>query len=1096
MDAIEIRRLIDDGAYSSAAQAARDAMARIEKGASTPLRFAVLALWIEASLELGKGTDQECLARAAEVVSLSEREAAKPAEHARALSLLASVRLERGEVAQARPLSEKALEIRKRLLGDDDPETAESLELAASICVDEGRLADARPLYEQALRVYETKLGSAHRATAATLNQLGAVLRRQGEYGAAQALVERGLAIRREVLRPMHPEIAQSLNTLATVLLDKGQYREALVRYEEALAIRERTFGDEHPLVAQVLNNIGAVRTRLGDLAGAKLLYERALELRSRALGAEHPDVALNMNTLAATLYALGDFAGARKLYERASEIRERKLGPDHPDLATSFNNLAALLQATGDLPDAETLFRKALAIRERRLGPEHPLVAQSLQNLARLQLDQHQLREASGLLERSLEIREKALGPRNAQVAVSLSGLASLRRAEGNRADARRLEGRALEIRRAALGPEHLDVSGSYLMLGTLALEEGDVNGARAAMELALQIRERGLGEDHPQVAPPLVGLAAALARAGETQRALEAALRAEDISRRHLAVTARSLPERQALRYAATRASGLEWALSLAAREPTPSSIERVWDALVRSRALVLDEMAARLRSLAGRDTPELTPLLQAWQSARERYATLVLRGPGGEAADRYRGLVDEARRESEALERNLSEASALFRADRNRSLLGLAEIRAALPPGTALVAFARFRDHARGAALPSGKAGEPPEEYLAFLATGPTSTPRLVRLGAADSIDALIRQWRDAVSAGAPETALNRVGALLRRRVWDPVAGQLDGSELVLVVPDGAFHLLPLGALPVPDGRYLMEAGPTLHMLSAERDLVRPDQQRATGAALAVGGVAFDAGGGPLVRPSAGAGCSDLSGVRFADLPGTRSEVEDLKRVWQRSGRSGLVELAGGRATESAIRRSVEGKSLIHFATHGFFLGGNCAAAPASTRGIGGVSALQDTQPASRRLDSPLLLSGLAFAGANRRGALTEDDGVLTASEVAALDLSSVEWAVLSACDTGLGEISASEGVLGLRRAFQVAGARSIIMSAWSVDDVSTREWMRFLYDGLLLRGRATAEAVRQASLAALHARRARGESASPFFWAAFIAAGDWR
>ena len=130
------------------------------------------------------------------------------------------------------------------------------------------------------------------------------------------------------------------------------------------------------------------------------------------------------------------------------------------------------------------------------------------------------------------------------------------------------------------------------------------------------------------------------------------------------------------------------------------------------------------------------------------------------------------------------------------------------------------------------------------------------------------------------------------------------------------------------------------------------------------------------------------------------------------------------------------------------------------------------------------------------AARRPAHDEDDGILTAEEVASLNLEGVEWAVLSACDTGVGEIKAGEGVFGLRRAFQVAGARTVVMSLWSVDDQATRAWMRALYEGRFQKQLCTADAVHAASLAVLAARRAKHQSTHPFYWAGFVAAGDWR
>ncbi len=141
--------------------------------------------------------------------------------------------------------------------------------------------------------------------------------------------------------------------------------------------------------------------------------------------------------------------------------------------------------------------------------------------------------------------------------------------------------------------------------------------------------------------------------------------------------------------------------------------------------------------------------------------------------------------------------------------------------------------------------------------------------------------------------------------------------------------------------------------------------------------------------------------------------------------------------------------------------------------------------------------MLLSGLAFAGANRRRLADPgaDDGILTAEEIAVLDLSHVQWAVLSGCETGLGRVQDGEGVMGLRRAFELAGAETLIMSLWKVEDASTREWMHELYEQRL-HGRSTPEAIREASLSLLQARLAQGRSTHPFYWGAFVAAGGWR
>jgi CHAT domain-containing protein len=205
---------------------------------------------------------------------------------------------------------------------------------------------------------------------------------------------------------------------------------------------------------------------------------------------------------------------------------------------------------------------------------------------------------------------------------------------------------------------------------------------------------------------------------------------------------------------------------------------------------------------------------------------------------------------------------------------------------------------------------------------------------------------------------------------------------------------------------------------------------------------------------------------------------------------------VQLEGVAASEAAFKAAAPGKRVLHLATHGFFLGGRCPSAAAAA-GESRARAISSGDALPRVAgENPLLLSGLALAGANRRAAVAagEEDGILTAEEIAGLDLRGVEIVVLSACDTGVGEVKAGEGVLGLRRAFAVAGVRTVIMSLWPVDDRTAPAWMRALYAARWARGLETAEAVRAADLELLGARREKGLSTHPYYWAGFIAAGD--
>jgi CHAT domain-containing protein len=379
--------------------------------------------------------------------------------------------------------------------------------------------------------------------------------------------------------------------------------------------------------------------------------------------------------------------------------------------------------------------------------------------------------------------------------------------------------------------------------------------------------------------------------------------------------------------------------------------------------------------------------------------------------------------------------------------------------------------------------------------------------------------IQRPAHAVCGPVEEEAYRKAGRALRQRIWDPVARELGDPDRIFVVPDGPLHLVSVSSLPKDDDRYWIDESSPITYLSAERDLepVTTDGVRGEGL-LAMGNVDFDAplsalssepvrppsadrqSDGSSVRRGSRPECSEFASVRFEHLPASAGEIATIEGIW-RSGTtddaSGPITLTGAMASETSFKERAPGHRVVHLATHGFFLGGDCVSVVAGSRGVGAVVSERD-KPGPVVGENPLLLTGLAMAGANRRSSAGEAvaDGILTAEEIAVLDLSGVEWAVLSACDTGLGEIRAGEGVLGLRRAFEVSGVGTLIMSLWSVEDRSAQEWMTSLYEARYLRNASTATAVHDASRHVLDVRRASGESDHPFYWAGFVAAGDWR
>jgi tetratricopeptide (TPR) repeat protein len=295
----------------------------------------------------------------------------------------------------------------------------------------------ARPLFQRALAIREKVVGPEHPLTAASLNNLARVLWDEGDLAGAQPLFERSLAIRERTLGPDHARTAASLNNLSSLLQSRGDPVGARPLSERALAICERTLGPEHPRTAASLANLARVLRDLREFDAARPIAERALAIRERLLGPEHPRTAASLNNLASVLHGQGEVERARELFERALAICENVLGPEHPYTAVTLNNVALLHWAERDLARARPLFERALEIRENVLGPAHPLTATSLEGLANVLRAQGESAAAQALHERALEIQEQALRAKHLDAAASLDGLANVFRDQGDLAEA-----------------------------------------------------------------------------------------------------------------------------------------------------------------------------------------------------------------------------------------------------------------------------------------------------------------------------------------------------------------------------------------------------------------------------------------------------------------------------------------------------------------------------------------------------------------------------------------------------------------------------------------------------------------------------------
>lgn len=1097
-----ITNLLDRGRGIEAENVARLLLAKVEDtlGPDTLEAAAVLDLLGRAVRRSSTVTVAEKAAMAERAVDIKEK-ALEPFDPDLATSLtnLAIQRTLAGNPAQGKALLDRAIAIREKAFGADDLMVAATLGSLAGVLMtlrdDEG----AKSVLERVLTIRESKYGAAHIETIRTLFKIAIFYAEIADYVGARRYYDRALTAAEQTLGANHPMVLEILLREAIVLSEGlGDYAGSARLNERVVRQAEQVFGPNDPRVTTALRNLALDERDLGHYAAAKSLATRSLSIAERVYGPKHPDVAGSLHTLATVLAAQGDYGAALQAFERATHINEEILRPANPEVSRASWFIRNLFPVSDYDTDDIPLFEQAIANREAATGLAGAGAADSLTNLAAILSTVDEYKRTRPLFERALAAQQKAYGPDHPDVAAAATTLGDVVAHAGDPVAARPLYERALHILEQSLGPDHPRVA--ELLLRLAASPSGDGNRSMELETRALAIQEQHLGPAHPDVADTLSRLSLLELQGGAIGDAFTAAARADNIQREHIRLTARTLSERQALAYATTATPALDVILTVVTGTTDRETVSRAWNALIQSRGIVFDEMADRHRAVSATEDPTVVALTNTLAEAQQRLSAAVVRGIRNDPPDRYRRVLDEAHRDKERAERALAEQSMSVRRDQARKRAGVAELSTTLSSRDGLIGFARYTRYRAGPidhAVSRPGAGEP--AYLAFVLRG-DAAPAVVPLGAAADIDGLVSQMQRQITqetlAGGRATprgelAYRRVAEELRARIWDSLQPHLAGIARVFIVPDGALHLINFAALPASASRYLVETGPVIHYLSTERDLIEAESTTPhNGGLLAIGNPAFDeADSSPSVGQFRGgrSGCVDFRAMRFAGLPASLNEITEVVNLWSGANRE-TERLIGAAATERAFKTRAAGHRVLHLATHGFFIEGRCTSALDA-------SALPRSANVAR--ENPLLLSGLVLAGANRRDAVAPDqeDGVLTAEEVAALNLSGVEWAVLSGCDTGVGEIRAGEGVFGLRRAFQLAGARTVIMSLWPVEDQSTQQWMAALY-GNRLRNLSTADAVRNASLSVLRDRRARGASTHPLYWAAFVATGDWR
>lgn len=859
------------------------------------------------------------------------------------------------------------------------------------------------------------------------------------------------------------------------------------------------------------------------DNAGAALsLTQQAVQVAQATWGAQDAHVGLSLDTLGNIEADLGNYSGAEAAFRQALAIDLKTLGATNIQTAHVMADLGKLYGSHGQFGRADQLFHEALPVYLKEYGQADVGVAEIVFNAADVLLSEAHFAGSSAEAESKYNaatngftlaaaIYQKAKGDSSVGLAHCYDRLAAIAEDGGGHAVAEKLHKRALEILEKAYGPDSMQLTDSLEGLARVYKDEQHLAEAEPIYQRVLTIEQAHLKPDNPGLRDAQADLAGLYYFAGKPAQAAPYFQAYLGNLMDEFRANAATMSERERLIYLAAfhNAYPLFFSFVLKYHGQMPELAGQMYDALIEEKGLIAESAAAMRAAVAASGDQQAVAMLDKLASDKAQLADLSASTAGNRGQQ-----ASQLQQEANTLEQRLMKGSAAMIEQKAQNAATWRDVQKALKPGESAVEVIRFQ-YETGIAVTGDLI------YVALVVTPESKEPELVVLGEAKVLEAgPMLAYRDDVGqtrgfkAAAAPAGPGKAGILANTNAayaafWKPLEPALGGAKRVYISPDGVLDTIPIGLMADGDGKMVMEKY-QLRILNSTKDLLLPARVAQLKSALLVGNPKFDltatqqrtaiaklrggaTGVGANLQQSAipaenaaqtASRGGELKGGDLNPLPGTQVEVDTVDKLLKSAGWR-TTEFTGDLALKEAVTQA-HGPRVVHLATHGFFLTDEELTANAAAQG----------QQANLNED-PMLRAGLFLAGADRvrQGAAPEqgvDDGVLTAFEASQLNLEGTELVVLSACETGLGKELNSEGVFGLRRGLQEAGAGAVIMSMWSVPDKETQELMALFY-AKWLGGMEKPEALRQAQLEERETVRQRYGKDLPFYWGAFVLVG---
>lgn len=943
----------------------------------------------------------------------------------------------------------RAVDWSKKYGGNTSPEYMAAISGMAALYQDIGYFTEAEIFYGEALHIQQAISGKESNAYANVLNNYALLVQAKGDYQQAEALLKEVIAIKKKLLGDQDPQTITVLSNLGLFYLETAAYKEARPLLEKALATHQQILSDNDPRLIAHLANIAKLEMAEANYTKAEPLLKKAVRMAEAYYGPDHPELAAAQLELANFYLTLGNYPVAEPLLQEGRRILQERYGLLHPDYATATQNMATLYEAIGKDSLAEALFLEALQIDRKALGKQHPEYAVSLNNLASFYQNSGRSMEALPLLEESLSISQNVFGK------------------------------------------EHPVSTATLLNLGLLYQELEQYGKAEPVLDEVVILRKKLLGEKHPDYAYALYGKAVLYHRLGRYQEAVPIFHQAVDNYVQQIKSYFPALSEKEKgafyKRIEPVLNAYRDFVVDVLINERYESNpnlrdkmLGELYNVQLITKAMLLDASSKIRKNILSSGDVALRQTYRAWITEKEKIAQAYTLSKKALAE---RGInIRALERKANELEKQLSSSSVLFAHDIEQKNLVWQNIQQRLANDEAAVEIIR-----------GYKEKEDTIFYMALLIAPSLSSPRLAVLPQGKKMEGKnYFYYKNGIKFRVKDTLSYQV-------YWAHIKEMLPNNiKSVYIAPDGVYNKISLNSLyNISNGKFLLDEI-NIRMLSSTRELV---EERVDGTSPQPQAYLF---GFPNYRfeiSSASEAVSDeeknfhliasatseMYPYRFGitRLPGTQQEVNYIEDILQEF-QWDTYKFMENVALEENIKQ-VKNPSLLHIATHGYFMSDLPLDDENKVFGI----------HLKSMATNPLLRSGLLLTGAENTIMASEldeeivrdkdaEDGILTAYEAMNLDLNGTDLVVLSACETGLGDVRNGEGVYGLQRAFLMAGANSVMMSLWKVNDLATTELIKKFYYNWLS-GQDKFMALRNAQI------EIKEEYEDPYFWGAFVLIG---